>query len=290
MRAFEDCNPFASALYFLTAAGICMFSESPVIFSLSLFGALILYIVRNGIKNGGIHMLSLLLFVVMSLANPLFSHNGVTVLFVINNNPVTLEAFVYGVFASVMIISVLYWFSSFSQIMTSDKLLYIFSVFSPKLALMLSMALRYVPLFEKQAKNVSKSQKALGIYREDNITDRFKGGVRVFSVMVTWALENGIITADSMRARGYGIGRRSHFSLFRFRLGDILLLCVSAVVLFVVLLCGGEMKFDFYPAISMPVTSVAGVVGYTAYGVLVLLPTLIEIKEALRWKYLKSKI
>ena len=42
--------------------------------------------------------------------------------------------------------------------------------------------------------------------------------------LLDFQLENGIITADSMTARGYGIGRRSRFSLFRWRRGDALLL------------------------------------------------------------------
>lgn len=38
------------------------------------------------------------LFLLVAVTNPLFSHNGVTPLFFMNGNPVTLEAVVYGVF------------------------------------------------------------------------------------------------------------------------------------------------------------------------------------------------
>ncbi len=34
--------------------------------------------------------------------------------------------------------------------------------------------------------------------------------------MVTWSLENAIETADSMRARGYGLPGRTSFSIYRF--------------------------------------------------------------------------
>lgn len=287
---FEEYNPMAVTAYFFMAAGVTMFCMNPVILSLSLLGALLSYFVQNGLKNGKQHLFFLALFVGMAFINPLVSHNGVTVLFVLNQNPVTLEAFLYGIAAAAMILSVLYWFLSFSQIMTSEKLLYIFGAFSPKLALILSMSLRYVPLFTEQTKKVNRTQKALGLYKEDNVVDSFRGGLRVFSVMVTWALENGIITADSMAARGYGSGKRSRFSLFPFRKADAVFLGVS-ILLFALTLVGiHHTSFSYYPAFVMPEIKGAGLIGYIAYGILVVLPTIIEAKEALKWKYLKSKI
>lgn len=290
MRTFAEYNPIAVAVYFLAVAAIPMFSMNPVILLLSFIGAVLLYFIRNGMKNGRTHMYSLLLFLVMALINPLVSHNGVTVLFVMNDNPVTLEALIYGIAASAMIISVLYWFRSFSQIMTSERLLYVFGALSPKLALVLSMALRYVPLFGSQTKKINQAQKGLGLYKEDNVIDRFKGGLRVFSVMVTWALENGIITADSMAARGYGIGKRSRFSNFRFRMSDTVLLVMSIILAAITLAGTGDMAYSYYPAFEITKITPTGIAGYAAYGVLILLPVIIEGKEALRWKYLKSKI
>ena len=290
MQSFADYNPIAVAVYFLVTAGIAMFSMNPIILLLSLIGALTLYFLRNGTENMRTHLFTLGLFLIMVLINPLVSHNGVTVLFVMNDNPVTLEALIYGVCAAVIIVSVLYWFRTFSQIMTSDKLLYIFGALSPKLALILSMALRYVPLFGSQYKKVKQTQKTLGLYKEDNIVDNFRGSLRVFSIMITWALENGIITADSMTARGYGVGRRSRFSIFKFRKEDVLLLALSILLCGLTLFGMHGVDFVYYPAIIIPEITQRGFIGYMAYGILVLLPAIIEVKEALKWKFLKSKI
>lgn len=290
MRAFADSNPISAALYFFAVTGIAMFASNPVISALSLVGAVVLFIMNNGRKKLSTHIFSMTLFAVMALVNPIVSHNGATVLFVMNNNPVTLEALIYGICTALTVVAVLYWFNSFSQIMTSDKLLYLFGALSPKLALTLSMTLRYVPLFGSQIKKVQASQKALGLYRDDNIVDNFKGGIRIFSVMVTWALENGIVTADSMTARGYGIGKRSRFSLFRFKAEDVCIIC--SVLLFSVLAVYGisGAEFAFYPYISLPELTVRLAVGYASYGAMILLPVIIGVKEALKWKYLKSKI
>lgn len=292
MRTFEEYNPMVTAVYFFAVSGIVMFCRNPVLLLTSLFGALLYYFMRNKLHNAKTHLFSLGLFLVMILINPLVSHNGVTVLFLINHNPITLEATVYGIASGVMVLAVLYWFSSFTQLMTSDKLLYLFGKLSPKLALVLSMGLRYVPLFSKQTVKINQTQTALGLYKDDNIIDRYKGGLRVFSVMITWALENGIITADSMTARGYGIGKRSHFSLFRFRRSDITLLgIVTALFAFTLISIGsGAVDFAYYPAIQGTDLSPSALLGYLSYGILTLLPAIIEAEEKFKWKYLQSKI
>ena len=290
MRCLADHNPVALAVYFLAAAGICMFSMDPVILALSILGALSCQGVLGELGKWRMHLYTLLLFAGMALINPFISHNGVTVLFVMNHNPITLEALVYGVAAGGMIVAVLYWFRSFTCVMTSDKLLYIFGSLSPKLALMLSMALRYVPLFTGQISRVSQSQKALGLYKEDNLIDRLRGGMRVFSVMVTWTLENGIITADSMSGRGYGVGKRSRYTIFRWMAQDVLLL-VSAVLLAALALFGlADRLFTYYPAISASPVTARAMAGYAAYGLLSLLPVIITGKEALKWHCLRSRI
>ena len=42
--------------------------------------------------------------------------------------------------------------------------------------------------------------------------------------------KNGIITANSMAARGYGIGKRSSFTYFRWHTGDLILLLTSLLL------------------------------------------------------------
>ena len=290
MRRFAEHNPVAVAVYYLAAAGVCMFTLDPVVLVISLVGALVSLAVTGLMRQWRIHLYSLALFAVMALVNPLISHNGVTVLFVINHNPITLEAFIYGAAAGGMILAVMTWFRAFTAVMTSDKLLYIFGSLSPKLALMLSMALRYVPLFIRQVQQVQASQKALGLYREDNLIDRMRGGMRVFSVMVTWTLENGIITADSMTARGYGVGRRSRFSIFRWTQHDVLLLVTTLLLMGCTLWGTAGRGVAYYPAIVFSPVTARVLAGYIAYGYLTWLPAIITGKEALKWHILRSKI
>lgn len=290
MRRFEEYHPTAVAVYFLLTAGLCMFSMHPVLLTLSLIGAVICLSVLGGMRPWRSHLYALLLFAGVALVNPLVSHKGVTVLFVLNRNPVTLEATLYGLAAGAMLLATLYWFRAFTRVMTSEKLLHIFGSLSPRFALMLSMALRYVPLFSRQAAQVDQSQKAMGLYREENLIDRIRGGMRIFSVMVTWTLENGIITADSMTARGYGLGHRSRYTIFRWRIGDVLLLTASALLTALTLWGLADAAVAYYPAFHLSPLTTRTLTGYISYGLLTLLPALITGKEALKWHCLRSNI
>ncbi len=290
MRTFEEHNPLAVAAYFLCAGGVAMFCLDPVVIGITLAGAVALFLRRNGLRGGRTHLFAAALFLVMALVNPLVSHAGVTVLFVLNHNPVTLEATLYGVAAAGMVSAVLYLFRSFSQIMTSDRLLYLTGALSPRLSLILSMALRYVPLFTQQLHRTRQAQQAMGLYREDDFIARGRGRLQVFSAMMTWALENGVTTADSMAARGYGTGKRTHFARFRFTWRDALLTAASLLLAAATLAAASARGFAFYPALAAAPVTPGILAGYIACGMLNLLPLMIDGKEALRWHCLKSGI
>ncbi|MBO7335886.1 MAG: hypothetical protein J6U42_03000 [Lachnospiraceae bacterium] len=128
MRKFQDHNPIVVFIYFLLVTVVCVLCMTPAVTVISLAGAVILDSVVSEKRGIGKHLRMLAVFFLLSLLNPFLYHNGVTVLFVLNDNPITLEALLYGVCAALMVISVLYWFRSFSVIMTEDRL-YTFSAF-----------------------------------------------------------------------------------------------------------------------------------------------------------------
>lgn len=292
MNVLSDVNPIAAFLWMIVAAGIAMFCLNPVLLGISLLGAALFYFVRNRDAALREQLPYIALFCASALINPLFSHNGASVILVINHNPITLEAFYYGMALGGTILAVLYWFRSFQQIMTSDKLLYVFGSAFPKLTLMLSISLRYIPLLRDQSRRIRDAQKAMGLFKDETIVDRLRGEMRIFSVLVTWALENGIITADSMTARGYGLGRRTRFALFRFQLRDGLLcaLCLLLSGCTIWAMLRGALSCAFYPRFAFAEWSALSALGYFSYGMLALIPAILEVEENIRWKSLKLKI
>jgi len=292
LKSFKDHNPIAIFLYYAFMIVPAMFCINPVMMCISLFFGVVFRIVKDGrasIKK----MLFFIIFpVIGAIVNPLFNHKGVTVLFILNNNPITMEAVMFGLTLGIMLSSTMIWFSSFNSIMTTDKLLYVFGSVSPKIALILSMTLRYIPLYGQQIKKVRQAQLVTGLYKEDNAIDRLRGGLRIMSVMVSWALENGIITADSMTARGYGVGRRSRFSIFGWGRSDILLAVISAALGVITAACIalGKLAYVWYPQIVTPGASFFALTAYIVYAALGAVPLFIQLKEEARWRSLQSEI
>ena len=292
MKRIDQQNPIVIFLYFLLTAFLTAFGTDIVVSFISLLAFLLFYIIKDENNGKKRHVFIILLFVVSAFINPVTNHRGETPLFVVNDNPITVEAFLYGLCMAGTVCSVIYLFSVFSLIMTSDKLMYVFGIVSPKSALLLSMALRYIPLFIRQHKKVKSVQKAMGLFKDGNIVDRFKGNLRVFSIMVTWALENGIITADSMSARGYSEKRRTSFSFYRFTKSDYLLLTVI-ILLSGVCIAGkiyGVIGTSFYPQFIPSDINGKSIIVYLCFTVLAFVPSILELKEELKWKYLMLKI
>ncbi len=292
MRGFEQYNPRAAAVWLLLCAAMPMLCPNPVVIILCLIGGAALSAARRDRESRGTLAMYAAAAVITPLVNLLFSHSGSTVLLVVNHHPLTLESLLYGLNGAGVLLAVLVWMRIFSRIMTTDRIMYLLGGLWPGAALLLSMTLRFVPLFARQAKAVSAAQRGMGMYKEDNVVDDARGGLRVFSVLTTWALENGITTADSMRGRGYGSGRRTSYSVYRFRLRDGLLLlgCTAAGGVFALSWLGGALEYSFYPLPDpIPMTSLSAA-GYGACALLTLVPAIIEAEVRLRWRCLISKI
>lgn len=292
MRKFKEYNPVTVAFYYLTVVMVSMFTMNPVLHLFTFFAGFIQFTMQKVNKKAVTHMFFFALGLILALIRPLFSHNGATVLFAINDNPITLESFMFGVNSAVMVVGVLYLFRVFSNIMTSDRLLYLFGSLSPKAALIITMGLRYIPLLRAKNREIHNAQTAIGINRDDNVIDRMKGRLNVFSATVSWGLENGIITADSMAAREYGKHKRTRFSIFSFTAGDIIILALITALIMttIVSLAFGRYDTVFYPYFEMAESTGLGISGYITYAILAMMPVAIDSAESIRWKYLVSKV
>lgn len=288
MRRFDDINPVSSTVYYLFVTVITMFSMNPIILAISLLFAVLTYSLW-GKADKKAHIFSLILFLIMAVLNPLVVHNGATPLFYLNDRPFTLEAVLYGITAAGMITAALYWLRSFSRMMTVDKLLYLFSRFSPKLSLILSMAIRYVALFRQRYRKITDTQKALGLYKDNNLIDAIYGRMRVFSILITWAIENGIVTASSMDARGYGAHRRTSYAHYKMNGKDVLFILLSAALFALTLTGVYNAGVTYYPRLYMEPDRPQSIMGYLSFFLLCMLPTIFNTKEAMKWRCLISE-
>ena len=284
-------HPWVSFIYFAAViAGTLLFIH-PVFVGVSLLCAIFSSVMINGRKTilatlgFGIPM-----FIFIALANPLFNHRGATILFYLFENPVTLEAIVYGIVSAGMMFAAVIWFTCYNTVVTSDKFIYIFGRIIPSVALIVSMTLSLIPRLMEQVKVIADSQRSIGLdWKSGSVKQRIRAGARVLSILVSWALEDAVITADSMKARGYGQKKRSTFSIFRFGKKDAKMLA-AVLVLFaaeIFTYISGRGTMEFYPAMVFPKIDFIDVIIYVLYIMLGILPAVIQIKEDLKWKQLK---
>lgn len=289
MKRFEEMNPAAIAVYYICVLAVTMFSMNPLLLGIALVTSVLTAVV-SGTANRRAHLFSAAVFVVAAVLNPLFVHKGMTVLFYFNNRPFTLEAMCYGLCAAAMITAALYRLRDLSKTLSSDKVLYLFGRFSPKLALLLSMAIRYVSMFKQRWRKISDSQRALGLYDDGNLIDAARGRARVLSVLITWTLENGIVTAESMESRGYGSGRRTSYATYRLHTSDLVLIFVCFMLTTITVVGVRFSRAVYYPELSMDLLSPWGTAGAAAFALLSVLPLLINAAEVIRWRSLRSGI
>ena len=295
MKEFKTYHPIVNFVYFVFVIGFSCVFMHPVSLAVSLLSGFTYSVMQKGkkaVKTNLLYMIPTLLFA--ALINPAFNHEGVTIIaYLPSGNPLTLESVVYGVAAAVMIVSVICWFSCYTEVMTSDKFIYLFGRVIPSLSLILSMTLRFVPRFSAQLKTVANAQRCMGRdISNGSIISRAKHGLSILSIMTTWALENAIDTADSMKSRGYGHPGRTAFSIFTFDKRDKKAL-FTIMILGIYTLLGnfwGGMYFRYFPSMKAKEFGILGLSVFFAYLALCIYPIVIEIWEVRKWKAIKSKI
>ena len=292
---FGHYHPLVNFLYFALVIGFSMALNHPLAQGVSLVCAT-LYAVQTEERKAVLFTLKWCLPMVLltTFINPAFSHEGRTILLYFpNGNPLTSESILYGISSGVLIATVMLWFLNFNRVITSDKFIYLFGRIIPAMSLVLSMTLRFIPKFKAQLQLVTDAQKSIGRdISEGSIWRRTKIAITVLSIMVTWALENAIETADSMKSRGYGLKGRTAFSIYRFDDRDKMALLYLGFCGFY-LLTGSMVSafgFRYFPSIRYIGVNAVTLSFQFVYLILCLMPVALNRAEERKWKAMHSKM
>ncbi len=292
---FAAYHPLVNFFYFALVLGFSMALNHPISQAVSLLCALFYALQTEGKKAVAFTLRWCLpILLLTAFLNPAFSHEGVTTLYYLpTGNPLTLESILYGLSAGAMIATVMLWFASFNRVITSDKFIYLFGRIIPALSLVLSMTLRFIPKFKQQLSVTVDAQKSIGRdVSNGSLWQRTKTAVTILSIMVTWALENAIETADSMKSRGYGLKGRTAFSIYRFDERDRLaLLFLGFCALY--LLCGALVSafgFRYFPSIRCVTLTPMTLSFQFVYFALCIMPVVLNGIEDRQWKAMHSNM
>lgn len=294
MNGFRSYHPAVNFIYFACIIGFSMFLMSPVCLAASFFASFAYSIMLKGTKALGGELTFVALTLVATTAiNPIFNHEGVTILsYLPSGNPLTLESILYGPAAATLLLSVVLWCSCMSEIITGDKLICLFGRAFPTLSLLFSITLRFVPRVIEYTKAIGAASKTMSSMNgKSGIFARAKRALAVLSAVITRSLESAIMTSDSMRARGWGLPSRSAYTIYRFDRRDALALtCIIALGIYV--LAGATsraIEVHFFPSFGFSRLDAYSISVYTAHIALCILPIAIELREEQRWRSLSSK-
>ena len=283
--AFSRCHPLVNLIYFVSVICFAAVIQHPAYLAAGFLGAAVYFVLLRG-KKAWKTMASLLpLFLFLAAINPLFNHSGRHVLFTVFGNPYTWESLCYGKAVAAIFVTMILWFHCWSLVLTSDRFTALFGNLIPGLSLLLVMILRMIPNFARKARQIRGARKSIGKGQGTDQKARLKEGMTVLSGLTDWAFDGSLVTADSMRARGYGTGKHTSFQIYRITLRDVCLMVLMAGCIACIILLGGT-SAEFTPVYqAAPLTW-----GFGAYCVFLLIPTALQIKEALQWHISLSRI
>lgn len=306
---FGDNHPLVPATYFAGTLLLSAFVMQPVCLALSLVGAVCCSVCLEGPRSalGQLRWQTLMALAVCA-GNVLVAHTGNTILCWVGPLAVRLEPLVYGLCMGVMLVSVVQWFNCAARCLGVDKVLSLGGGLLPTVSTMISMALALVPQLLRRSHVVSatmdactaargsrpaesaapmaggEGQRPVGRGRAKGPTRRagLRRAVRLSNLLMSWSLEDSLVRADSMRARGWESGeKRTTYRTLGFGSRDALLEALIVLLGLVCCLLGWHAagEWSFYP--SMP--RLVWWWGYVPYGLFFLLPTFLALVDRLHW-------
>lgn len=278
--SFDKYHPGINFIYFFFGLMFVVLANHPIyvlIGCLSFFVCSI-YICRKNTFwiNIGLVALSFLYACIYSGYN----HFGVTVLsYNFIGNSITAQSIIYGEMLGLKIITIVMWFMCVTKMFTSDKIIYLLGVVSPKTALMMSILLRNVPRVKERLKKVLVGRYGIGrgmvcINPLKGLENLFKA----FSIIITWSLENVVDISNSMKNRGIMLKKRSTYSIYRFENRDRILVVFIFILLtaHIMAMLLNQTKILYNPSIIMSKPTIISLLFYICYLIFLLLPIIVE--------------
>lgn len=227
--------------------------------------------------------------ILIIILNPLTSHVGTTQIYIVGNFSITMEALVYGILMSVSLLIILLVFSSYNRAVSYQEMLYLFSKRFPHISMVIIMALRFVPLLSYRLSEVNKVSK----FNEKKTTDgkgesrieKIKKTANMLAVVVSWSLEESMLTAKSMKARGYGIKRRTNYLSYKIQRIDYIFFLFMGIIVMISIfgLLEGYGRIEVYPTINFNISENVLSIYYLAFLFLLSPIIYLELRERMLW-------
>ena len=285
---FSKFHPVTNLIYFILGLISIFYIANPVIF---VFAAVVL-ILYNIIADKAKSLKSnwvvyVLVMATVCVLNPLIVHRGQVILFYLFDNPITLESMIFGVKTALMLLSMFLMFHIFNIIINADKFLYLFSRFAKQTAFVTMLGLRFIPTLRRritEISQVSQTSQASG-----KLSGKLNSASNTLMTLIIWSLEDAVVTAQSMRARGYGLKNteRSFYFQYKFKKCDVFFILVN--ILFFALFLLTKSDFQIYPTFSgefIDYKDIKFIGNILCLAIQLALPIIVQIINHIKWSFI----
>lgn len=213
-------HPIVEFTKFIILIFVCCTTENPVVIGAFALTALI-------ISRGRLWFSSLWVFFVIWTIDIFTISEGVTFLGYRNFHLVTLEGVTYGLLMAIRMVALLNLIWTMSMDIKTDKIVIITSYLAPPLSLLISMTVRAVRRYSQKYKEIYYFHKSM---EKDGLIHKLYAAVISLSILIDWALENGMETSQSMMSRKYGTTRRTSYKNVRISGRDVAEIAAQIVI------------------------------------------------------------
>lgn len=232
---FSQLHPLTVLVYFVELFTLLLMFNH-LILTIGLFGSVLglclFYFNRTKVRRLLVGSLSMMGLIV--LFNLLLNQRGTHVLWQIRwgswHFQLTESATIYGFTMAASLGAMILTFVLLNGVLVTPKLTFLLFPVVPRLAMLLTIALRLVDLLLQKLRRLVRFQKTRNlVVSEGTWRQRVKNLGRIFRVILVTAVSDAMETAVLMEARGFGAHKRSQYQRFQFQVTDGIFLGLSMI-------------------------------------------------------------
>lgn len=280
---FSNYHPLIGLIYYIMWIYFAVSTEHPLYMAVAFFSACCYLFMEKGKKAITVSALLIAVAVIYVVIYVSYNHFGVTVLCKnsIGNN-ITKEAIAYGLVRAVKYVTLINILILFVHTFSSEKLIYILGRACPRLSLFVAIFIRGFNQFKVKRTEVKASRHGIGKVSTGPLRN-IRRICEEYHALISWVIENYMISSKSMLSRGYCLKGRSSYAIYRFDNRDrCMLVAVSSLAIFIILnQYLGYMKALYNPKIVIGATNTASVLLFVLYCIL---PILVDTYYAFKYK------
>lgn len=277
---FYITHPSVTLIYFAGLLTLLFLYQNPIFTLTTLLVVILLsFLYAKPSELSSSLKLGVTICLFVTILNPLINHRGMTTLFNFFDIKITLESLLYGLLSGLTLTGLILLFVPFNTLIDSERFLYLFSKFSPKIAFITGMTLRFIPTFSKRAQEIKEFSEV----RESDtgtltLKARLKKAQTHLETLFNACLEDGMGISTVLKTKAYAKGKRTSYRTYQFKASDcaLLILLVALLVFLIIGSANGAGDYSLFPRFIVPHLEGDTLLFYLGLAVYLLIPFILE--------------